>query len=281
MLLSRGFVMDKHISRLFVLLFLLPWVAIHGNSCGSSTSGGEITTPTSSTETYSVGGTLSGLEGTVVLQNNSGENLSLTYDGSFAFSTKLNDAASYSVTVLTQPSDQTCSISSGSGVIASADVTNIMVVCSQDTYTVGGTVLGLFGEVILQNNSGDNLTVTQNGDFTFPTPLADGSIYTTSVFSDPSDQTCTLVAANFSGTINGTNITNKSVTCRNSVIVMFATSALVGGGNLGGRSGADTLCENEVGALSCNKIRAFISVNSNDLAADISLPYTDKVIQSP
>lgn len=38
------------------------------------------------------------------------------------------------------------------------------------TYTVGGAVSGLSGTLVLQNNGGDNLTITQNGSSTFATP---------------------------------------------------------------------------------------------------------------
>ena len=40
------------------------------------------------------------------------------------------------------------------------------------TYSVGGTVSGLSGTVVLQDNGGDNLSVGANGSFTFATPLA-------------------------------------------------------------------------------------------------------------
>jgi uncharacterized repeat protein (TIGR02543 family) len=88
---------------------------------------------------YSVGGTLSGLDAskTVVLQNNLGNNLTLSANGSFNFSTALADLAAYSVTVLTQPAGQTCSVTSGNGNIAAANATGIAVVCAAPaTYTV-------------------------------------------------------------------------------------------------------------------------------------------------
>jgi hypothetical protein len=82
---------------------------------------------------YTVGGTLSGIQGTgLVLQNNLGDPLSLNADGSFAFSTPLPPGAAYSVTVLTQPSSpaQTCSVSNGSGSVGSANVITVAVTCA-------------------------------------------------------------------------------------------------------------------------------------------------------
>ena len=36
---------------------------------------------------------------------------------------------------------------------------------------------GLSGTVVLQDNGGDNLSVSANGSFTFATPLAAGAAY--------------------------------------------------------------------------------------------------------
>ncbi|MCS6972224.1 MAG: hypothetical protein NZL89_04295, partial [Leptospiraceae bacterium] len=36
-------------------------------------------------------------------------------------------------------------------------------------YTVGGTVTGLSGTLVLQNNGGDDLILTADGNFTFAT----------------------------------------------------------------------------------------------------------------
>ena len=58
---------------------------------------------------------VSGLTGTLVLQDNGGDNLTITSNGSFTFLTKLAPGSTYSVTVLTQPSGETCSVAGGSG----------------------------------------------------------------------------------------------------------------------------------------------------------------------
>jgi hypothetical protein len=66
---------------------------------------------------------------TITLQNNSGNDLSPTANGSFTFTTKLANAATYSVAVSTQPANMTCTVTNGSGTISSADVSNIAVAC--------------------------------------------------------------------------------------------------------------------------------------------------------
>ena len=87
----------------------------------------------SSAPTYSVGGTVSGLSGTVVLENNGGNDLSTSANGTFAFSTPLAQGAAYNVTVKTNPSGQTCSVTNPSGTVATANVTNVSVTCVTQT----------------------------------------------------------------------------------------------------------------------------------------------------
>lgn len=101
-----------------------------GNVSTSANDTVTITLPT-----YTIGGTVSGLTGTVVLQNNAGDDESVSSNGSFTFDTSLSDGAAYTVTVLTQPSGQTCTATNGSGTVASANVTNVSVTCTNDDST--------------------------------------------------------------------------------------------------------------------------------------------------
>ncbi|TFG81936.1 MAG: hypothetical protein E4H19_13880, partial [Chromatiales bacterium] len=50
-----------------------------------------------------IGGTATGLAGTVTLQNNGGNNLAIAVDGPFTFTARFAPGAAYSVTVQTQP----------------------------------------------------------------------------------------------------------------------------------------------------------------------------------
>jgi hypothetical protein len=79
---------------------------------------------------YTIGGTVTGLSGSVTLQDNGANNLTLTANGAFTFTTAIAAAAPYAVSVLTQPSGQTCTISNGSGTVGSANVTNVAVACA-------------------------------------------------------------------------------------------------------------------------------------------------------
>lgn len=78
---------------------------------------------------YTVGGTVSGLTGTVTLENNAADPMDVAANGSFTFTTALDDGSSYAVTVSAQPDTQICSVTGGSGIISGADVTNVAVNC--------------------------------------------------------------------------------------------------------------------------------------------------------
>ncbi len=166
---------------------------------------------------YSIGGTVSGLSGTVGLENNGGDPLSISANGTFTFDTPLAEGASYSVTVATEPSGQECSVANGSGVVGSGNVTNVSVTCATPggtgagPYSIGGTVSGLSGTATLEDNGGDPLGISANGTFTFDSLLAQSAPYAVTVSTDPSGQACTV--ANGSGTVGTANVTNVSVTC--------------------------------------------------------------------
>lgn len=84
------------------------------------------------TDAYFVGGTVSGLSGTeLVLQNNVGDDEAITGNGTFTFGIPLVVGSTYAVTVKTQPGSpsQTCTVSNGSGTMASANITNVAVTC--------------------------------------------------------------------------------------------------------------------------------------------------------
>jgi len=87
-------------------------------------------------------------------------------------------------------------------------------------FTVGGTLTGLpAGDTVtLQDNGSDNLTLSTNGPFTFPTALPNGQAYSVTVSGTsggPTIQTAIYppVTANGSGTISGANVTNVAVQC--------------------------------------------------------------------
>jgi hypothetical protein len=148
------------------------------NNCGSvlaitcasllvGCGGGRSTAPT-----FAVGVTVSGLSGAVVLDNSFTEHawltksdsdsaasrglgsagalteeLSVTVDGDYSFSRHLPSGASYSIAVLTQPSNEICTVTNGTGSIGSADVTGISVTCLTKRFTTSSVVTALDSSV--------------------------------------------------------------------------------------------------------------------------------------
>jgi len=166
-----------------------------------------------------VGGSVSGLvsAATVVLQNNGGDDITISADGTFTFPVPVANAAAYSVTVKTQPTGETCTIVNATGVADTSNAAaanNVTVTCVG--HTVSGTISGLSTglSVVLQNNGGSNLTVSANGAFSFPGTLANGTAFAVTVLTQPVGQTCSVT--NATGTIDTSNVTtsnNVIVTC--------------------------------------------------------------------
>ena len=84
--------------------------------------------------TYTIGGAIAGLTGSgLVLQLNGGGDLPVGANATaFTFTPQLASGAAYTASVLTQPTNpsQTCTVTNGSGTVASANVTNISVSCA-------------------------------------------------------------------------------------------------------------------------------------------------------
>ena len=200
--------------------------ACGGGGGGGGSGGGGGTTPPA---TYTVGGSVSGLKGSgLVLQDNGSNNLSVAADATtFTFSTSLAGGAAYSIKVLTQPTNpsQVCSVSEGSGSVASANVTSVSIACTSDVYTVGGTISGLTsGGLVLQDNGGNNLTVAANAkSFTFSTPVASGGTYAVTVLTQPASpsETCTVTGG--TGSVMAANISSVSISCKTKAFTVGGT----------------------------------------------------------
>jgi len=204
-------------------------------SCGSGSGSGSVQNQQT---TYTIGGTVSGLSGSgLVLQDNGGNNLTVATGASnFTFSTSLASGSSYSVTVLTQPSNpaQTCTVSNGSGSVGTANITGVQVACSTNTYSIGGTIAGLTGTgLVLQNNSGNNLSIAANASsFTFTSSVASGKPYAVTVLTQPSSPAQVCTVNNGNGTVVNANITNVQIACTAS------QSTYTIGGTITGLSGS-------------------------------------------
>src|SRR5690349_6931907 len=111
--------------------------------------------------------------------------------------------------------------------------------------TIGGTVTGLVGKLVVQNNGGDNLSVAANGAFTFATPLANGATYAASIMKQPAGPTC--VISNGSGTA-ATTVTSILVTCTIDPATFFLPmSATSASGSTAGANGLFVLSSKSPG----------------------------------
>lgn len=166
-----------------------------------------------SANSYTVSANVSGLAGgaQLVLNDNGGDATTVSGNGNVTFAGQIAYNGSYNVSVATQPTGQTCTVSNGSANNVVADVTGVSVVCATDTYTISATVSGLSGTLVLQNNGANSTTIVSNGSFTFSTPVAYGGSYNVTVGTQPTNQTCTVTNGSATG-ITG-NVSNVSVQC--------------------------------------------------------------------
>jgi len=174
-----------------------------------------------------VGGIVNGLDlnESVTLQNNGTENLTVTGSGTasdqFTFSTSLQTAESYYVTVFAQPISKTCVVGGNIGVAGSTSIMSIQVNCSvTTTYLVSGLVSGLAGSgLVLRLNGTENLPVNGNGPFAFSTTLANNDAYSATIAQQPASpsQTCSITGGDDNagnGTVALADITNLAVSCQ-------------------------------------------------------------------
>ena len=203
-----------------------------GGSGGGGSSGG---VGVGSPHSYTVGGTITGLSGTgLVLQDNGGDDLPVSTAAAFTFATSVASGAGYSVTVKTQPTNpsQTCVLGNQTGTIGSANVTNVALSCSTNTFTVGGTVSGLNGSgLILQDSGADDLVISSNGSFVFAKAVASGAAYDVAIRTAPTGPTQGCVVTNSSGTVAAGNIKSVLVSCGP---LELLAGALGGSGNIDG-----------------------------------------------
>lgn len=193
---------------------LITCIALAVIGCGGGSSGSD------SNSTFSVSGSLTGLRtgSTLTVLSNtvtdsSWQSLNLRENGPFTLSTPVKANGSYAVSIGTQPSGQTCSVVNGSGAGVTANVSNLSIVCSDFPFKVGGTVSGLAAGASLTalNNNGDLTTISSNGPFQFPSPIAQNGSYAVTLASQPSKQSCTVNSGSGAGVIS--NVSNVAIVC--------------------------------------------------------------------
>ncbi|MES0490670.1 MAG: chitobiase/beta-hexosaminidase C-terminal domain-containing protein [Leptospirales bacterium] len=187
----------------------------------------------SATESYTfeyISFNVTGLQGTLVLQNNGSNDLSISSDGLHSFTLPVSN---YDVTVLTHPAtpSQTCSVVNGNGTFNVGDTVSIWINCVTNTYAAGGSLkvgdMPLDFTLPLYNGFGATYEFSQAA---YPNKVTLLSFVDIDVFNiDPNNSWAWLshiqnirsvlgtsvdyiaVIFNSQGSVTDTNITNKLV----------------------------------------------------------------------
>lgn len=184
---------------------------LSSNATGTITGPVTVTATCSNTTTnYSISVAATGLSGTLVVKDDKADQLTFTTNTTQTFASTYASGSSYSVSILTQPAGQTCTLSSNASGTITSNIT-VTATCISN-YTISVAATGLNGTLVVQDSKNDQLTFTTNNTQTFASTYASGSSYSVSVLTQPSGQTCTL-SSNSSGTITS-NIT-VTATCTN------------------------------------------------------------------
>jgi large repetitive protein len=195
------------------------------------------------TQSFAVGGTVIGLVGTgLALQNSGGTSIAISRNGAFSFPISVLSGQAYAVTLKTQPVSptQTCTVSGGTGTVGNGDVTTVTINCSNNLYTIGGTVSGLMGiGATLQYNGANDLALTGNGTFAFVTPLASGAAFAVTVKAQATGPSQTCQVSQGIGSVGASNVT--------SVVVACTTNTYAIGGTISGLAGAGLLLQDNLG----------------------------------
>jgi hypothetical protein len=125
---------------------------------------------------------------------------------SFTFVNKLTSGAAYAVTVANQPTGQSCSVINGSGVAATANITNVAVTCLNNTYTVGGTNSSL-ASVSISGSSIAGQAASTSNPYQFSARFSDIVTLT----ATKSGSLCTVTGSPI--TMGAANVSNANVTC--------------------------------------------------------------------
>lgn len=164
---------------------------------------------------YDVSGTISNLNTDGLILVNGGEPLAIKAgETSFTFKKRIDYGTDYNITVQTQPAHMTCTISGGTGSAGHYVSIQASVSCSQNRYTVGGTVSGLTADGLVLINGNAQTTVAKGSTtFTLAAPVADGDKYGISVFTQPTGLKCSVAPNTGVGVMGEANVTTVQIAC--------------------------------------------------------------------
>lgn len=232
-----------------------PWQTcsiIQKNSGSISQSTGSVTDASivCTTNIYNLSGSISGLSYDGLVLNLNGTNYPFAAGTTSIALGNLSSGTVYNVTVQTQPSYQTCSVTNGSGTVGGTDISNIQISCNYNNYNLQANISGLV--------NGEQVTIV---DPTYGTvskgigtqvqlySLIHLSNYALAVSA--SGYTCSISGGQSgtgSGQVFGADVSNLSIICNpisypfsgtigglvngDTVLVQSGTGASYTGGNL-------------------------------------------------
>lgn len=234
--------------------------------------------------TYTLGGTVAGLDGKdLILEDSvSGETVTLNANGAFSFAKARPSGTAYNVRLKQDPTAnwQTCTVGVAGGAdagapagdagadggapgvsgTATANVTNLAVTCKTNAYPVKLRVAGLLGGgAVFQNTGADDLAVAAAVpagpvEATFAALVDSGKAYNISVFTQPSSPSQTCVVAAPTAKMLGAAVA-LDVTCTtNKYNVKVDLAGLVGNGLVLQNNGLDDVTK---GGAAANGVFAF------------------------
>ena len=194
---------------------------------------------TCSTQAFTVGGAINGYS-TSGLQLANGAERIVVMTGATGFTTApVAGGGGYDITVATQPTGLSCSVRNGTGTMGTANVTDVAITCTDQSYSLGGTVTGLTASGLALTDGTDTVSVAVNSStFSFPTKVAFGSAYAVTVSTQPTGMICTVTGG--AGTMPANNVNNVAVTCGPAVTLGGSVTGLTMAG-LTLSDGTDTL----------------------------------------
>lgn len=131
---------------------------------------------------------------------------------------------------------------------------------SAPTYTLGGSITGFTnGQLQLQNNGGDTLTVSAGNSFQFKTALGTGKSYAVTITSQPANHNC--VVSSDTGTVAAVNVDTIVIECN-----VVPTGYYSGKATLMSTTGAT----DEAAAIEIGNVHGMISDNRMMLMSQLN-----------
>ncbi|MCU0823775.1 MAG: concanavalin [Leptospira sp.] len=170
---------------------------------------------------YILGGSVLGMvPGGSVLIKNGGEEITVTADGNFSFSSRFPTGTPYAVSI-TPSSNMNCTLSNGSGTFQTANITTVAINCSwgSNFHELAVNVNGTAASFSVQNNGSDSLSISTLGLQPFSIRIANGAAYDIRFTSQPSGAVCSFDTPTLSRANMPNNSLTVQITCKTGNLV--------------------------------------------------------------